>query len=255
MRTGERFSFGRQAMRIFAGAERAVGGRYKKVDFDVEKVDTWSLTDYGFFSYVLKEELDNKELPIQADQAKLKLLAHIMMLNYESAVAAAISTSTITNYTTPSSTAKWSHADSTPYEDIETRKETVRQACGKKPNALLLTRPVMSALMKHADTLDRLKYTNSRVSEDKVIEDILKVSLGLKYIYVAEAQYEEANLGASDSATFTDIWGKMALLFYKKESPELFDTQFMTTFGFKQGTQAGTFPTTEEQKLTEKKMS
>lgn len=150
-RTGERFSWGRQAMRVLAG-KRAVGGRYKKVDFDVEKVDTWSLVDNGFFTYVLQEELDNKELTIQASQAKAKLMLQIMMLNYEEAVASAITTSTITNNSTPVTADKWDKYTSTASDvigQIEDAKETVRKASGKKPNSIALSRPAFVALKRH----------------------------------------------------------------------------------------------------------
>lgn len=94
--------------------------------------------------------MDNKDIPMKADESKLKLLTHIMMLNYEQLVASGITTSTITNNTTLSGTSQWSdYANSDPVTAIDNAKETVRKASGKRPNSIFMSRPVFNKLRRH----------------------------------------------------------------------------------------------------------
>lgn len=91
---------------------------------------------------------------------------------------------------------------------------------------------------------------------DKMLEEtVLKDILGFENIAIGSAQYADVNLGADTPSTFTDIWGKKCVIYYSNPKGELWDTMFMRTFEMKKGIQAGSFATTEEQKLTEKKMN
>lgn len=255
--TGERKSFGRQAMRIYAW-RRAVGGRYKRIDFETQVVDTWNLVDHWFFGYVYTEEMENKEMPIQASQAKLKLMAQIMMLNYEEAVASAITTSTISNYSIPTSTNKWdAYSTSDPITQIEDAKETVRLWSGKKPNAIAMSRTAFRILKHHPKVLSRfvnVTYVTDQMLEEKILRDIL----GFKYVHIGEAMYEDANLEdgvLSSDSDLIDIRGEKTLIYYKKENAEIFDTMFMWTFEKNTWPQAWSFMTTDEDKKVHKRES
>ena len=73
-----------------------------------------------------------------------------MLINFETEVAAGITTSTITNNTTLSGTSQWSdYTNSDPIAAIDDAKESVRKASAKKPNSIFMSRPVFVKLKRH----------------------------------------------------------------------------------------------------------
>ncbi len=251
--SGQMYDYGRQGMRIVE-AGRAVGGRYHKVDFTAQLADKWSLDDHGLFAYILKEEEENAETPIQAKQAKAKLLMQIMMLNHESAVASQITTSTIAQNITLAGSSQWNdYTNSNPLKNIEDGKEAARKASGKKMNSIMMSRPVFAQLKRHPAIL--ALFRNVAVVTDAMLEsEILKGIFGFENVAIAEAQYEDKNLEQSPTETgnLVDIRGKKVLMYHSISNPGMYDTTFMRTFAKRNGLLAGAFAPTQEQGLTEK---
>lgn len=254
--TGQIFGFGTQGIRNVNGA-RAVGARYKKVDFKVELTDQWLLRDHGFSADVFAEEEENAQSPLQARQAKARLIMDIMLLNYEIAVASQINATNIPNNTTLSGTDQWSNyslvTPSTPVSDIDGAKETVRKACGKEANSIMLSQDTFVKLKRNPDVLKH--FTNVVFVTDKLLETtILKDLLGFENVYIGKSQFDDINLNAATLESgndLVDVWTKMALVFYTEE-PTLYSTSFMKTFVKRDGVEAGDYSPSDEDMKTQK---
>jgi hypothetical protein len=108
------------------------------------------------------------------------------------------------NKATLSGTSQWSHASSTPVNDVEQYKEAVRTQTGTRPNTLLVGARVFAALKNHPQIVDRIKYT----SRDVATPELLASLFGLERVVVGDAVFIDA-AGAVD-----DVWGKDAILAY-----------------------------------------
>lgn len=255
--TGQIFGFGTQGIRNVNGA-RAVGARYKKVDFKVELTDQWVLKDHGFAADIFAEEEENAQSPLQARQAKARLIMDIMLLNYEIAVASQINATTIPNNTTLSGTDQWSNyslvTPSNPIGDIDGAKETVRKACGKEPNSIMLSQDTFVILKRHPQIIEQFK--NTVFVTEKMLQDIiLKDVLGFENVFIGKSQFDDINLNSTaleSGNDLVDVWTKIALIFYTEE-PSLYSTSFMKTFVKRDGVEAGDYAASDEDMKTQKK--
>ena len=88
------------------------------------------------------------------------------------------------------------------------------------PNKLVLTQPVMDALVDHPDIVDRVKYATSTTANPAMVnEQTLAALFGLDEIVVSRAIENTAAQGATASHSF--IGGKKALLCYAAPTPSL----------------------------------
>ncbi|EGY52015.1 hypothetical protein [Neisseria shayeganii] len=102
------------------------------------------------------------------------------------------------------SATQWSTGTSDPQEDIANAKETVRAACGVKPNVLVVGASVLHQLSLH-DGLRGLLASGERKAILGI--DILKSLLDVDDIIVGEA------VASADGKKPTqDVWGKFAAL-------------------------------------------
>jgi hypothetical protein len=88
---------------------------------------------------------------------------------------------------------------------IETAKEAVRAATGKRPNTVVMGAAVMAKLRQHPIIVDRMKYTG----RDVATAEILAGLFGVQRVVVGDAIY------SNDAGTaFTDVWGKDVVVAY-----------------------------------------
>ncbi len=247
------YGYGTQGIRKLNGA-RAVWARYKKVDFKTELTDQWHMQDHGFYAEITKEEEENAETPIQAKQAKARLIMDIMLLNYEVAVASQINATNIPNNTTLSGTDQWSdYTNSDPIADIDNAKEVVRKASGKEPNSIMLSQDTFVVLKRHPKVLEQFKNTVF-VTEKMLKDTILKDVLWFDNVYIGKSQFDDINLQSwvlESGNDLVDVWTKMALIFYSEE-PTLYSTSFMKTFVKKDWIVADEYAPTEKENKTAK---
>lgn len=119
---------------------------------------------------------------------------------------------------------QWDQADSTPIEDIRDRAVEVAELTGFRPNVLVLSPYVYTALSNHADILDRIKYTQTGV----VTTDILAGLFDVDRVLVAWGTENVANQSADPDMNF--VFGKHALLAYSNPSPSILQPSAGYTF-------------------------
>lgn len=103
-----------------------------------------------------------------------------------------------------------------PGGDIESLRRTamsaVRTACGKTPNAALISRTGFEALCAAPSVVDRIKYVNGARADIEQIRNLL----GVDELIIGGAIYNSAAEGAT--ATNADIWPDDLLFFVKNPS-------------------------------------
>ena len=122
------------------------------------------------------------------------------------------------------STAKqWSAADSDPQKNIADAKESVRAACGARPNVLVVGASVLKALKFNPTLLAMLGSGNAL---KMLTVDQLKVLLELDDIIVGDSVY------SPDGKKLADVWGKFASLIVRPKSGESGGDEGVPSFGY-----------------------
>ena len=88
-------------------------------------------------------------------------------------------------------------ATSTPIDDIETAKEAVRMATGRRANTVAFGAVSWAVFKRHPQVLEAIKYTQVGI----VTEELAARLLGVKKVLVGDAIYQ------TDAGVMTDVWG------------------------------------------------
>jgi hypothetical protein len=96
---------------------------------------------------------------------------------------------------------KWSDPDSNPKEQVFDAKEVIRKRIGRRPNTLVLTGGLTSALGKHPRLLDHYKHTTS----SSITIAMLAAYFDIENVVSGDGIYD------TDAGT-VDIWGNDAIL-------------------------------------------
>ena len=107
------------------------------------------------------------------------------------------------HYKDLSAATQWSDANANPVKDVADAKETVRAACGVKPNVLVLGASVAHALSHHP-ALQAMLGSGER----KLITlDLLKILFEVDEVVIGNAVFAPA-----PNKQTGDVWGKFAAL-------------------------------------------
>jgi len=156
--------------------------------------------------------------PLDLDVDTTENITDALIRDREKRVADMLfSTSYVTNYTTLTGSDQWSdYAGSDPIGDIETGMQSVREACGRTPNTIVMGRQVMSELRNHPDLLERIKYTQKGVVTADLLSSLIE---GNPRVVVGDLMYDSSQEGGDESLGY--IWGKKVLIAYIEQSPSL----------------------------------
>lgn len=217
LRAGKIITFGKEDFMLYNSA-RAPGENTKRIQFGYSG-SNFGLVDYSLEGAVpieVYQEGSNGANGWSIDHMAMaiKKVSSIMALRLEKAQADLARTAAnygASNKTTLSGTSQWSDYTgiSNPITNIETAKEAIRAATGKRPNVCVMGAAVMAKLRAHPVIVDRMKYTG----RDVATADILAGLFGVEKVLVGDAIY------SNDAGTaFTDVWGKDVALAYTETS-------------------------------------
>jgi hypothetical protein len=210
LRGGNIITFGKEAFMLYA-SQRAPGENTKRVSFGYAG-SAYALADYsleGLVPMEVQQEASNGP-GIDLGQGAVYSVSAIMALRLEKQAADIARTAAsyaAANKVTLSGTGQWSDFTGTsqPIQNIETAKEAVRAATGKRPNTIVMGAAVMAKLRQHPIIVDRMKYTG----RDVATTEILAALFGVQKVVVGDAIY------SNDAGTaFTDVWGKDVVVAY-----------------------------------------
>ena len=209
-RGGKIITFGKEDFMLY-GSQRAPGENTKRVQFGYSS-GNFALVDYGLEGQVPVEIMqEGMAVPgIDHGAMAVRKVSGIMALRLEKQAADIARTAgsyASSNKVTLTSTAQWSDFSGTsnPINNIETAKDAVRAATGKRANTVVMGAAVMSKLRQHPVVVDRMKYTG----RDVATAEILAALFGVQRVLVGDAIY------SNDAGTaFTDVWGKDVVVAY-----------------------------------------
>jgi len=209
-RGGRIITFGREDFMLY-GTQRAPGENTKRVQFGYGS-GNFSLVDYSLEGQVPIEVMQEADAGPSIDHGAMAVrkVSNIMDLRLEKQcadLARASAAYAASNRVTLTGTAQWSDygAVSNPVSNIETAKEAIRAAIGRRPNTVVMGAAVMARLRQHPVIVDRIKYTG----RDVATAELLASLFGVERVIVGDAVW------SNDAGTaLTDVWGRDVVVAY-----------------------------------------
>ena len=214
LRGGNILTFGKEDFMLYASA-RAPGENTRRVQFGYSG-SPFALIDYSLEGAVpieIYQEGQDQANGWTVDHMTLAMnkVQSIMALRLElqqATLARTAASYQAANKVTLSGTGQWSDQTagvSSPMRNVETAKEAVRAATGKRPNTVVMGALVYAALRTHPLVVDRMKYTGRDIADTTVLAALF----GVQNVLVGDAIY------SNDAGTaFTDVWGKDVIVAY-----------------------------------------
>ena len=208
--SGKVLEFGRESFTLY-NARRVAGAATKRIDFGVEG-KPYTLVQDSLESKVPREyqrdaAKDAKiDLGIRASDTVMRALT-LTLENEQAAIATNAANYPSDHKVTLSGTSQWSHASSTPVDDIETARQVIRASCGLYPNIAIAGPKSYSALKNSVQVVNR--FRNSDVITSKMLSALLEIDT------IAEGRAVVSTaLGG-----FQDVWGDYFVLGYAPPKP------------------------------------
>lgn len=175
------------------------------------------------------EDMANADSILASREKRVRNLKNLLTLDWENRVASQITSgSNLGSYTTLAGTGQWSdYINSDPVSDIEVGKSAIRSTTGKTPNTMILGYEVYRKLIHHPDIIDRIKYVQKGV----VTADVMAAVFDVEKILVGQTIKNTGSEGLADS--FTDVWGKNAVLMYVTNGPDASGTDPSLGYSFR----------------------
>lgn len=213
LRGGNIITFGKEDFMQYATA-RAPGENTRRVQFGYSG-SSFALIDYSLEGMVPIEvyqegvdstngwQVDHMALAMKKVDAIMARRLEIQQAN----LARTAASYQAANKVTLSGTGQWSDytGTSNPMTNVETAKEAVRAATGKRANTVVMGAAVFAKVRAHPSIVDRMKYTG----RDIVTTDLLASLFGVDRVLVGDAIYSN-----DAGTTFTDVWGKDVVVAY-----------------------------------------
>jgi hypothetical protein len=196
-----------------------MGGRAgaKRLDVTARSSTLYLIESHGLSDLVTKEDYRNVEQPFDAEKDSVMTLTNVLWLGKEKALADSLrSTSIITQNVTLSGTSQFNdYTNSDPIAVSVTAKNTIRAACGKAPDTIIMDWQLAETLRYHPKIVRNLGYADNRAGS--LTNDELAKALGVRRLLVADVVYNSAKEGQSDS--LSPLWGKDMIFCVAPDSP------------------------------------
>lgn len=212
-------------------APRAPGGPFAQIGFGVETA-TYATRQFAGMVAIADEVRNNSQVPMDLEQAALRLLAQKSLIRKERAFAADFMAASVWTSQDNNAATDWDDFSAgDPVSNIITAKRTVSNLTGLDPNTMALGYIVHQALMSHPDIVDRIAYTAQATMA--TVESALGAILGIDNYLVSKASYNSANEG--QDASMAAIVDDDALICYANPSPSIFAASAGYTFAWPGG--------------------
>ena len=189
--------------------------------------DSYAAIPYAIHKDVPDQIRNNADVALDLDRSAVQFVTNRILLRQEIQWASDFfTTGKWATDVTPANL--WSdYALSDPIADVETGKRAILAVTGYMPNVLVLGYDVYIKLINHPDIVDRFKYTNSQ----SVTKEMLAQVFGLERVEIAQSIYATNNEG--ETAAYSFVHGKNALLAYVAARPSVMEPSAGYTFAWK----------------------
>lgn len=204
--TGKYYVYDKSNLRINS-TTRAAGVGANEVDFGLS-TSSFSCDDHALKEFVSDEVADQADAALNPLVDATENVTEMLLLDRENKLATILGdTSQITNNVTLSGTSQWSdYSNSDPIGDVRTARTSVHQNTFKKPNTLIMSKPVFDQLIEHPQIIERIKYSQLGVVTKELLARVFQV----EQILVGEAGQNTAHEGQTDVLAY--VWGKNAIV-------------------------------------------
>lgn len=182
---------------------RAPGSSYARQRYEFEK-DSYATEEHG-----AEDPVDDKEAEmygdyLNAEQTATARARDVVMRNYEQRVATLLQTTG--SFTNAAAATAWSTiATAVPLTDIETRVQSIWNATGIKPNAIVIPYVAFRNFRNCAQVVDRIKYSGlHNPAAGNITLDAIAALLDIPNVIVAGAKKNGANEG--QTASLSNVW-------------------------------------------------
>ena len=185
-------------------------GKYRRVTPITREQQSYEIDGHGLEGLVTKRDKKNVEKPYDAEKDEVMGLTAQIWLEKEKLLADTLGdTAIITQNTTLSGTDQFSdYTNSDPIDVFNTAVNAVYDGCGMAPNFVGMDWKTARILRYHPVLLDSLGYKDNRPGG--LTDEEIARALGIQKIFVAQAVYNSAKEGQSDS--LAAVWGKNIVL-------------------------------------------
>lgn len=180
-----------------------------KREFDDDNYDT---KEYGLEAALDDRTMERYDDLIDAEVFEGQVIENSVLMDYERAVANLMfSTATFAGKTAALATPWSTIATATPVTDVDTAIDTIRLACGVKPNAVIMNDQVFRKAIRCAQVIDNLKYQGFQDARPgEISAQALAISLNVEQVIVAGGVYNTKEPGIAP--VLADIWSKSYVL-------------------------------------------
>jgi len=199
---------------------RAPGSEPNDIVWDLSS-DTYFCDGHALRASLPDEWAENEDVPIDVELDAVTNATESIDLNREINLVNTLKAGMTGSATIDLNATAQRFDDDTkdPVKFIDTQKETVAKAIGRRPNVLLLSRPSFRGLRNNAKVVSRVTGAPQLAPNTMITVEQLRQLLEVDELIVADAAYLTSHEGQADALDF--IWGKLALLFYRPPSPGL----------------------------------
>jgi hypothetical protein len=227
-RGGKIISFSREDMKQYSLLARAPGSNTQRVQFGYSS-SSYTLDDYSIEGVLPVENMQEAAAVPGIDMSALTLMKAMEIIQLRLEIQQATLATTAASYqaankVTLSGTSQWSDQTtgvSNPMKNIETAKEAVRAATGRRANTVVMGAAVYAQCRTHPLIVDRIKYTGREIATP----ELLAALFGVDQVLIGDGVY------SNDAETsFTDVWGKFVVVAYT--IPQSAAQQGAPTYGY-----------------------
>lgn len=217
---------GKQSNKYFIGSKhllrgdddrRRPGALANEITWDYS-TDTYYADGHALKAVIPDEWRENADAAINLDVDATENLTAKIQLVKEINLAAYL----VANATTVDMAAKkWDDDTKDPVKEIDVQKETIAKATGKRPNVLMVSRPVFRGMRNNAKVVGRVTAAIGGQVGDRNLVTAAQLAnlLEVDELIISDAVKLTSNEGATDVLDY--VWGKYAALFYRPPSPGL----------------------------------
>ncbi|HEX3890707.1 MAG TPA: hypothetical protein VHX90_07640 [Verrucomicrobiae bacterium] len=199
---------------------RAPGAPHVEVGMKLSD-DNYFCENYGLKIPVPDEDRKKYATALDADIAAMRRVADIIKVNRELRVQKLVTD--VTQIANASPATKWNIANSTPKDDVNAGKESVRKAIGLRVNTMIISETVRLVLEQHPTIMKMFQLTVGGV----LTMDMLKVYFGIQNISVAGTILATSKEG--QAVTSDDIWTDTVVLGHVEPGQDLMLPNFART--------------------------
>lgn len=193
-----------------------------QLEYNVTQGGPYFCDGHALHDWVPDETALGVDQPLDPQVDTTMGLTEVILLNKEVYLAELLAASMSPTDLSASAYANaWDNPDASfdPIDQIDAAKETIQLATGKKPNKLLLSRPVWRGMRNNPLVKSRVSGALSGIDKTLITAQQFAATCEVDEVIIAEAINVTSKPGQTVTSQY--VWQKYAMLFFQPPSPGL----------------------------------